>query len=497
MQSKKDRQEYKEKVRTISRDTTSLEFPKNILEDVKKISSKIEKKEYEIRKDFRAIPTCTIDPDDAKDFDDALSVEFKKNGDIEVGVHIADVSHYVQPDTPLDEEAFKRGTSIYLAQSVVPMLPERLSNELCSLNEGVERPTFSAVFTFDKKHQLKKTWFGKTIIFSDKRFTYTKAQEILDKGEGLLYKELMTLNTLAKELCKERIQHGALILEDTELSFTYNKEGHPIGVKTKVRLETHKLVEEWMLLANKKVAELFTSKDDIFVYRIHDKPDLDKLEQVRKRAVEYKVTFPKKAENKELNKFIGQFEDEGHKTLFSRLIMRTMAKAVYSSKNIGHYGLGFKHYTHFTSPIRRYPDLIAHRLLQKKLDKKSVRISKPHFEADLLYLSERERFAQDIERSSQKDMQVLYMNDRIGEIRDGIVTGSTEYGLYVSDNESQCEGMIHVKNLGRDWALNTHLNFWKNKKTGVKIKIGEEVTFKVLKVDVEKGLIDYTLCGKK
>lgn len=496
MDKKTDPRAYKKHVQSLARNSSVMKFSKKVEEESNKITSSISEKEIRKRKDFRNITTFTIDPDDAKDFDDALSVSFLENGFVEIGIHIADVSHYVLPKSKIDEEAYERGTSIYLPHEVISMLPEKLSNDICSLKEGVERLTFSVVFTFDKYYTQKDCWFGKTIIKSFRRFTYTDAQKIIDEQKGLFYHELNFLNKIAKKLQKERIDNGALILEDAELSFTYDNKGYPIGVQIKERLDTHKLVEEFMLLANKKVAELF-NKNDSFVYRIHDKPDEEKVAEVKQRALEYKLEFPKKITNKNLNHFIESISNENQKTFFTRMIMRTMAKAIYSTKNIGHYGLAFKNYTHFTSPIRRYPDIIAHRLLEKKLLKeKNTQIQK-FLESDLNYLSEKERFAQDIERSSQKDMQVLYMSTRLNEERPGYISGITEYGIYVSDKESQSEGMIYHRSLEKNWKFNTHKKFWKHKENNDKIKLGDTVVFKTVKVDIDRGLIDYILCAKK
>lgn len=497
MINKDDRRLYKEKIREIARTVEQPDFNKKIEKELSKIPTEITEQMIAGRRDFRKIFTCTIDPETAQDFDDALSVEILKNGNMEIGVHIADVSYYVKQNTELDREAFKRGTSIYLAQSVIPMLPEKISNDLCSLRQDVDRLTFSVVFTFNSKNTLIETWYGKGVIHSKKRFTYKEAQTILDKKNGTFYKELNILNIIAKDLYKKRLLGGALILEDTELSFTYNKEGHPIDVHPKIRLETHKLVEEFMLLANQKVAELFKKNDTPFVYRIHDKPDKEKLLEVALRAKEYKLDFPKKIKKDLINNFIESIQIPFEKSMFSRMIMRSMAKAIYSSKNIGHFGLGFSNYTHFTSPIRRYPDLEAHRLLELHLLNKKPKIIQSAFEKDLSYLSERERYAQDIERASIKDMQILYMQDRIGETREGFVSGVTQYGIYISDTESNSEGMIHVKNLSKLWIYNEKAKFWKNNQTKEKIKLGSLLNFTVLKVNFDKGTIDYILCDKK
>ncbi len=487
--------QYRMLIRDLARNPDQIQFPESITAELAKISETISNSEILKRRDFRSVMTVTIDPDDAKDFDDALSVEFLPDGTTEVGIHIADVGHYVTQGTTLDTEAFERGTSIYLARSVVPMLPERLSNDLCSLVEGTPRLTFSVTVIFDKNYKIKSTWMGKGVILSDKRLTYSQAQKILDTNTGTYARELTLLKNISDKLYKRRVDNGALLLEDTEIRFTYDAEGNPVGVSRKTRLDTHKLIEEFMLLANTLVAQKFTKKDT-FVYRIHDTPDTEKLAVLRERALEYNMVLPKKIDNQTLNAFLQSIVDEDVRDLFSKLVMRSMAKAIYSSKNIGHYGLAFPQYTHFTSPIRRYPDIIAHRLLLLKLSSKKVDIDPRQFEQDLVFLSLCERRATDMERASQKDMQIRYMATRIGETRTGVVSGLNEFGVYVSDKESLSEGFISQKSLGNTWKWNERGSFWKSDIAG-KIKVGEHVLFTVEKVNFEKGFIDYSLCKKK
>jgi ribonuclease R len=489
-----ERREYKKEVRSLARNPNILAYPKNVEEELANIPETIPENEIAKRRDFRAVSTCTIDPHDAKDFDDALSYQLMPDGTKEIGIHIADVGYYVREKTLLDQEAYRRGTSIYLTNTVVPMLPEKISNDVCSLKEKVDRLTFSVVVTFDKKNTIVGTWSGKGIIHSNKRFSYQDAQAILDSGKGLFSDELRELKTIADTLMKKREADGALFLEDTEIRFTYDDAGNPIGVQQKVRLDTHKLIEEFMLLANKIVALQFTPEEP-FVYRVHATPDKDKLHLLREHGEEYGVEIPKKFDNHTLNHLIRSIEDEDVRAHFSKIIMRSMAKAVYSTNNIGHYGLAFKNYTHFTSPIRRYPDLIAHRMLLDKLEKRQTKIRIEDLEKKCIYLSDCERKAQDIERASTKDMQIKYMLNFIGTERPGIVTGLTEIGIYVSDSESLSEGFIHQRSLGRDWKWNDKALFWKSK-DGEKIKMGDHIVFKVEKVNFDKGFIDYSLCKK-
>lgn len=488
------RRAYKALVQQTVRNSSTIVFPKDVLQESAKIPETINETEINKRRDFRATPTCTIDPSDAKDFDDALSVKKLEGGLHEIGIHIADVAHYVTTGKPIDKEAKERGTSIYLANTVIPMLPEKLSNDLCSLKEGVDRLTFSVVVTITPNFTIKDVWFGKGIINSQKRFTYEEAQHVLDIKKGFMVEELLFLEKYTTFLTKERETNGALLLEDSEVRFTYDENNYPVDVYVKERLTTHKLVEECMLLANRLVAESIPAKEP-FVYRIHDTPDTEKLNIVRVRAQEYNMSLPKKIDNHVLNMFIGSIQDTDVKGLFSKLIMRSMAKAVYSSKNIGHYGLAFKKYTHFTSPIRRYPDLVAHRMLLQKLEKKTRPIDKKKFEEELVYLSLCERRAQDMERASQKDMQVLYMEKHIGEERLGVVTGLNEYGIYVADKHSLSEGFIGATSLGKKWKWNNKADFWKSQDME-KIKIGDHLVFKVEKVNFERGFIDYSLIQK-
>jgi ribonuclease R len=490
-----EKRDYRKELRTIARNPDMIKFPKELAKELDALSETIPPDEIAKRRDFRHLVACTIDPDDAQDFDDALSVEFLPNDQVQIGIHIADVGHYVRENTKLDREAYKRGTSIYLTGTVIPMLPEKISNDLCSLRADVDRLCFSVVVTFDAQNRIVDTWLGKGIITSKKRFTYTQAQKIIDAKKGEHARELLELKRIADVLTHTREVDGALFLEDTEIRFVYDADRNPIGVQAKVRLDTHKLVEEFMLLANRLVAEQF-AKHDIFVYRIHDEPDREKLNIIREHGHEYGIEIPKKLDNHILNTLIRSIEDEDIRSHFSKIIMRSMAKAVYSSHNIGHYGLAFKQYTHFTSPIRRYPDLITHRLLLAKLaHTKTQPIDQNEFEKKLIYLSTCERKAQDVERASTKDMQIKYMGRFIGMERIGVVTGLTDIGIYVSDKESLSEGFIHAKNLGRDWKYNDRASFWKSEKLG-KIKLGDHITFKVDKVNFDKGFIDLSLCKK-
>lgn len=487
--------EYRAQIESIVTHPKKIQFSKEVEEESLAIPEAIPQKEYSRRKDFRDIATFTIDPEDAKDYDDAISVEFLENGDTVVGVHIADVSYYVHPGKALDAEAYKRGTSIYLVGTVIPMLPEHLSNDLCSLKERVDRLTMSAVFTISKEGIIKNVWYGESVIHSKKRFTYEEAQKILDAGHGTFHTELSFINTYAKKLLKGRIASGSLILEDSEVKFILNAHGHPIDVIKKVRQDTNKMIEEWMLLANKTIAHLYKDNKEkgVFCFRIHDKPDKEKLIQFLTMLMHKKIKVSKAPSSKELNQLLFRLRNTPQYEFFNRILTRTLAKAVYSTKNKGHYGLAFKEYTHFTSPIRRYPDLMVHRMVKNTISGKKIHLKETkEYEQKLVYLSEMERQATDAERLSIKHKQVLYMKDRVGEIFKGIVTGVTEKGVYVAEEKSKSEGMVSLWSMDRDYSFNERTQEYRNKKLGP-IHIGSEVRIKVAKVNSEKNFIDYTL----
>jgi ribonuclease R len=479
-------------------------YPEAVLEEAKQISEHgITEEEKNNRRDFRKITTFTIDPEDAKDFDDAISIEFLPDGNTEVGVHIADVSHYVIPKHPIDEEASERATSVYLVDRTIPMLPEVLSNDLCSLMPDVDRLTFSAVFTFTPEMKIVEEWFGKTVIHSHKRFSYESAQKVLDDDKGEFLKELQSALAISKFLEKERFANGAISIDTEEVKFKLDNNGHPIGVYKKVRGETHHMIEELMLLANRKVAEFIATREkkleEIFVYRIHESPSLDRMNDLELflKRLGYNVKTNKEGiiPSKALNDLMMQLEGKPEKETIQTAIVRSMQKAIYSTKNIGHYGLAFQYYTHFTSPIRRYPDLVVHRLLYEYLQEHTVPKSAwEYYEKISLHSSIREKEASDAERGSIKYKQTEYMSDRIGQIFNGVVTGVSQNGMFVEEKETKCEGMIRMRDIGNDYfEYNDKELAIVGKRTKKTFRIGDAVRFKVSSTDIAKRLIDYVL----
>ncbi len=473
----------------------------NVIENLaNKINGNISKEEISKRKDFRPITTFTIDPEDAKDFDDALSFKSLKNGNFEVGVHIADVTHYVLEDTTLDGEAYLRGTSVYLVDRTIPMLPERLSNELCSLRPDEDKLTFSAVFELNREAAIVKEWFGRTIIRSDRRFTYEEAQERLETGKGDFSSELKSLNALALKLKDQRYAKGAINFETTEIKFRLDESGKPLEVIPKERKDAHKLIEEFMLLANKRVAEyvynLYQGKERrTFVYRIHDEPDEEKLEifQNFARKFGHRLDIKKSGISNALNQLIDEIQGKPEQNVLENLAIRSMAKAKYSTAEKGHFGLAFEHYTHFTSPIRRYPDMMSHRLLAHYIAK-GKQVSKQDFEKKCLHSSDREKVASDAERASIKYKQVEFMKDKIGEIFEGLISGVTDWGIFVEIIESKCEGMIRLSGLTDDYYEYDEKNYRVIGRHNKRIfALGDKITVVVMKADIDRRTIDLEL----
>ena len=478
-----------------------LEFPAYVEKEADEISEAITSAEIVKRRDFRNILTFTIDPADAKDFDDAISYRTLDNGNIEVGVHIADVSHYVLPNSALDKEAFERGTSVYLVDRVIPMLPERLSNGLCSLRPNEDKLCFSAVFELDHGANVISEWYGRTIIHSDTRFSYEQAQEILENQSGTHSEELLKLNELAYKLRERKFKHGAISFESTEVKFRLDDSGKPLGVYVKERKDAHKLIEDYMLLANKKVAEFIAKKGKgkqklTFVYRSHDSPKEDALLSFSQFALKfgYKIDISSGRETaRSLNFLMADVEGKKEQNVLTQLAIRSMAKAIYTTKKHSHYGLAFDFYTHFTSPIRRYPDVMVHRLLELYLaGGKSV--SEEEYEKMSLHSSQMEKKAADAERASVKYKQAEYLENNIGEEFKGIISGLTEWGMYVEIIENKCEGMVRLRDLTDDFYVLDEKNYCiigqRRKK---KFQLGDEVTIRVKKVDLGKRQIDFTL----
>ena len=477
-------------------------FEPEVEHDADQIDRSINDEEVAKRWDMRDICTFTIDPKDAKDFDDALSIQKLENGLWQIGVHIADVSHYVKPGTILDDEAYKRATSVYLVDRVVPMLPEVLSNDVCSLRPNEDKFTFSAVFELDEDAKIHKQWFGRTVIHSDRRFSYEEAQERIETQQGDLTTEILQLDKLAKILRAERIRNGAITFDRSEVRFNLDENSKPIGVYFKVSKDSNHLIEEFMLLANKKVSEFISLNKrneptgNTFIYRIHDDPDPAKLTALR----DFVGTFGYKMDlantqtvAQSLNRLLSDVKGKGEENMIETLAMRSMSKAVYSTSPIGHYGLGFEYYSHFTSPIRRYPDLIAHRLLQHYLDGgKSP--NKEEVETQSKHCSAMERLASEAERESIKFMQVKFMEDHVGEVFSGVISGVAEYGFWVEIPENGAEGMIKLRDLVDDsYSLDAKNYSIIGSRTGNTFQLGDEVKIKVVKANLIAKQLDFKI----
>ncbi|QEM09902.1 ribonuclease R [Mucilaginibacter rubeus] len=478
-----------------------LSFPAEVEHDAEEISDVITPEEIAKRRDFRNITTFTIDPFDAKDFDDALSYRVLENGNFEVGVHIADVSHYIIPDSALDKEALDRATSVYLVDRVIPMLPERLSNGLCSLRPKEEKLCFSAVFELDENANIVTEWYGKTVIYSDRRFTYEEVQEVIESGEGDFKEEIFKLNALAYKLRERKFKNGAISFETTEVKFKLDETGKPIGVYVKERKDAHKLIEDFMLLANRKVAEHVSKMGKgkhkyTFVYRVHDSPKPDALANFAQFAARfgYKInTKSDKETAKSLNFLMEDVEGKKEQNVLTHLAIRSMAKAVYTTKSSSHYGLAFDHYTHFTSPIRRYPDVMVHRLLFHYLNG-GQSANADFYEKLCSHSSLMEKKAADAERSSVKYKQAEYLRDQVGNTFMGIISGVTEWGMYVEIIENKCEGMIRLRDISDDFYTLDEKNYAIIGQRKKKIyQLGDEVKIKVKQVDLTKKQIDFIL----
>lgn len=488
------------------------EFPKEIEDAADKINKDLDTKEIKKRRDFRDVLTFTIDPITAKDFDDALSFKVLSNGTYEVGIHIADVSYYVEPNTLLDQEAYDRATSVYLVDRVVPMLPEVLSNGLCSLRPKEDKFTFSAVFTLNKEGQVQDEWYGRTVINSDYRFAYEEVQHVIENqkkqvdaevsltGETYsisnpVFEAINILDYQAKTLRNKRMKNGAISFDRVEVNFHLDEENNPDSVFFKTSKDAHKLIEEFMLLANKKVAAFINTLQPLppFVYRIHDDPDEQKLFNLKQTISPFGYSFNpnKKNVSSEINGLLLACNGKREQNLIDTLTLRCMSKAEYSTENIGHYGLAFSHYTHFTSPIRRYPDVMVHRLLQTYLDKKPYP-SKQTIEEACQHASQREQLATRAERDSIKYMQMVFMEDKVGQHFEGVISGVTDRGLYVELTENKCEGMIRIIDIKGDfYHYDDRQHAFIGERTKKVFQLGDTITIKVKKVNILRRFLDF------
>ena len=478
-----------------------LAFPAEVEREAESIPSDITKEEIAKRRDCRDVTTFTIDPFDAKDFDDALSFRILENGNYEVGVHIADVSHYISPDSALDKEAYERGTSVYLVDRVIPMLPERLSNGLCSLRPNEDKLCFAAIFELDANANIINQWFGKTVIHSNRRFTYEEVQQVIETREGDFRDEILKLNELAYILRDRKFKAGAISFETTEVKFILDGDGKPTGVYVKERKDAHKLIEDFMLLANRKVAEHVSKMGKgkhkyTFVYRTHDSPKPDALNSFAQFASRFGYKINTKSDKeiaRSLNFLMEDVEGKKEQNVLTHLAIRSMAKAIYTTKASSHYGLAFDHYTHFTSPIRRYPDVMVHRLLEHYLHG-GQSANAEHYEKMCQHASQMEKRAADAERASVKYKQAEFLQDQIGHVYSGVISGVTEWGMYVEIIENKCEGMIRLRDISDDFYTLDEKNYQiigQRKKKAY--RLGDEVKIRVKNVDLAKKQIDFSL----
>ncbi|MBE6297203.1 MAG: ribonuclease R [Bacteroidales bacterium] len=481
-------------------------YPEAVEEAAAKIPATITAEEISSRKDFRDVTTFTIDPADAKDFDDALSVRKAGNGLWEIGVHIADVSHYVTEGSAIDKEAFKRATSIYLVDRTIPMLPEQLCNNLCSLRPGEEKLTYSVIFTMNDKAEVKSYDIARTVIKSDRRFCYDEVQDIIVNGKGEYYEEIDTLNRLAQTMRKKRFQAGAIDFQQAQVHFVLDEKGKPQSVYFSESNESHQLIEEFMLLANRTVAERIGAKKagntpKTFVYRIHDEPNIEKLAMlskfVNKLGYKMRSASGRTTSASALNTLLREVQGHKEQNVVEQISLRTMQKARYSTDNIGHYGLAFRYYTHFTSPIRRYPDLLVHRLLHRYLTQNARTVSKPKYEDLCEHCSAQEQVAANAERSSIKYKQVEFMSEHIGEEYDAVISGVTEWGLYAEINENKCEGLIPMRTLQDDYYEFDEANYCiVGRRKQRKFTIGDAVRIRIMRANLERKQLDFELADE-